>query len=70
MVERGLLVLGLLLLVTFSFAYTHRFVMFRAEMTRFEAKQFESAKEGYEGEEVVSGEKRVGVVYQTGNIKC
>jgi len=36
-VERGLLALGLLLVGTFTFAYIHRFVMCRAEMTRFEA---------------------------------
>ena len=46
LVERSLLLLGLLLLATFSFAYIHRLVMFRAEMRRFESEQLESVKEG------------------------
>ena len=44
--EGGLLLLGLLLLVVFAFAHIHRFVMFRAEMAKFETRQLESAKEG------------------------
>ena len=44
-IERGLLFSGLLLLITFSLAHVHRFVMYRAEMERFERKQLESAKE-------------------------
>jgi sortase A len=40
--EGGLLFLGLLLLVMFAFAHIDRFIMFRAEMARFEARQPES----------------------------
>src|SRR5579864_8188271 len=36
--ERGLLLLGLLLLSIFAFAHAHRFIMFRVEMARFEAR--------------------------------
>ncbi len=43
--ESGLLLLGLLLLVTFTFALIHRFIMFRAEMAKFEARRLESATE-------------------------
>jgi sortase A len=39
--ERALLWLGLLLLAIFSFAYIHRFVMCRIDMTRFEANLVE-----------------------------
>jgi sortase A len=53
-VERSLLLLGLLLLAMFSFAYIHRLVMFRAEMRRFESKQLESVKEGRK-EQLVAG---------------
>ena len=67
-VERGLLALGLLLVGTFIFAHIHRFVMFRAEMTRFEAKRLQPAEEGAEEEVVVSTEKRASAVYQTRNI--
>lgn len=63
--ERGLLVLGLLLLIMFSSARIHRFLMFRAEMTRFEARQFEYAKEHLEGEEVVSRKRDIGSLDQT-----
>ena len=44
--ERGLLLLGLLLLFMFAFAHIHRFVMFRAEMAKFETWQLESTQEG------------------------
>ena len=54
LVERSLLLLGLLLLATFSFAYIHRLVMFRAEMKQFESKQLESVKEGRK-EQLVAG---------------
>ena len=37
--ERGLLLLGLLLLSMFVFAHAHRFIMFRVEMARFEARR-------------------------------
>ena len=42
--EGGLLCLGLLLLVVFAFAHIHRFIMFRAEMAKFETRQLESSK--------------------------
>ena len=41
--------LGLLLLVMFAFAHIHRFIMFRAEMAKFEARQLESARESDAG---------------------
>jgi len=53
--ERGLLFLGLLLLVTFAFAHIHRFIMFRAEMARFETRQLESTKAGAAGIEASDG---------------
>jgi sortase A len=52
-VEGGLLVLGLLLLVVFAFAHIHRFIMFRAEMVKFEAGQLEHRKEGAAGIEAI-----------------
>jgi sortase A len=67
-VERGLLLLGVLLLVVFSLAHIHRFMMFRAEMTRFEAKQLASTKERKEPEGALSGEGNVESLYQTPNI--
>ena len=53
--ERGLLLLGLLLLVMFAFAHIHRFIMFRAEMAKFETRQLESTKEGAAGIEAIDG---------------
>lgn len=53
--ERGLLLLGLLLLVMFAFAHIHRFVMFRAEMAKFETRQLESTDKGAEGIEAIAG---------------
>ena len=47
--ERGLLWLGLLLLVIFAFAHIHRFIMFRAELAKFETRQLESTKQGAAG---------------------
>jgi sortase A len=67
-VERGLLLSALLLLFMFSFASIHRFIMFRAEMTTFEAKQVESAKERYRGEQPVSGEGHIGTRDRVQNI--
>jgi len=58
-IERGLLLLGVLLLVVFSLARIHRFMMFRTEMSRFEAKQVESTKEGKAGEKALSGEGHI-----------
>jgi sortase A len=49
--ERGLLLLGLLLLVMLALAHIHRFIMFRAEMAKFETRQLESTKEGAAGME-------------------
>lgn len=54
-VERGLLWLGLLLLMIFSYAYIDRFLMTRAEMTRFEARQLQTARERFEQEDTVRG---------------
>ena len=45
-VQGGLLVLGLLLLAVFAVAHIHRFIMFRAEMVKFEARHVEDRKEG------------------------
>jgi sortase A len=53
--ERGLLFLGLLLLAMFAVAHIHRFVMFRAEMAKFEARQLESAKGSAAGIEAIDG---------------
>jgi sortase A len=53
--ECGLLLLGLLLLVMFAFAHIHRFVMFRAEMAKFETRQLESAKGSISAIEAISG---------------
>ena len=53
--EGGLLFLGLLLLVTFVFAHIHRFIMFRAEMAKFEARQLEFTNEGAAGIEANDG---------------
>ncbi|HEV2396704.1 MAG TPA: class D sortase [Candidatus Sulfotelmatobacter sp.] len=47
--ERGLLLLGLLLLVVFALAHIHRFIMFRTEMEKFETRQLESTKQGAAG---------------------
>jgi len=54
-IERGLLLLGLLLLVMFAFAHIQRFIMFRAEMAKFEARQLESAKESAARTEAIDG---------------
>ena len=66
-IERGLLLLGLLLLAIFSFACLHRFLMFRAEMTRFEAKQLESAEGAHDGKEVVRDESPISSPDQISN---
>ena len=44
-IERGLLLSGLLLVVMFAFAHIHRFIMFRAEVAKFANRQLESTKE-------------------------
>ncbi len=53
--EGGLLPRGLLLLVVFAFAHVHRFIMFRAEMAKFEAGQLESPKAVATGMKAVDG---------------
>ena len=53
--QRGLLLLGLLLLFTFTFARIHRFIMFRAEMAEFEARRLESATEREARIEAIDG---------------
>jgi sortase A len=42
--ERGLLFLGLLMLVSFAIAHIYGFIMFHAEMAKFEASQVASPK--------------------------
>jgi len=44
--ERGLLLLGLLLLAMFAFAYIHRFMMSRAGIAKFETRQLEFKNKG------------------------
>jgi sortase A len=66
-IERGLLLLGLLFLVMFTFAYIHRFMMFRAEMSGFEARQTESAMKQQKRREIVSNASHVGNLYQERN---
>ena len=53
--ERGLLLVGLLLLFMFAFAHIHRFIMFRAEMAKFETRQLESTKEVAAGTKATDG---------------
>ncbi len=53
--EGGLLFLGLLLLAVFAFAHIDRFIMFRAEMVKFEAPQPKSPKGGPAGMETING---------------
>jgi sortase A len=53
--EGGLLVLSLLLLAVFAFAHIHRFIMFRTEMAKFEARQLESPKGVATGMKAVDG---------------
>ena len=64
-VERGLLVLGLLLLATFSLAYIHRIVMSRGEMTNFAAQQLESVRRGEEAGSQLNG---LDTLHQTGSV--
>ena len=65
--ERGLLLLGLLLLVMFAFAHIHRFVMFRAEMAKFETRQLESANESAAGIEATDGATHNADLHQARN---
>lgn len=64
-IERGLLLLGLVLLIVFSFAHIHRFIMFRAEMSEFGAKQNESAMQLQEADEGVTDESHIRTLDQT-----
>lgn len=66
-IERGLLFSGLLLLIMFAIARIHRFIMFRAEMARFEAKQLESAKDREASEKAVGSANRNNDLHQTGS---
>jgi sortase A len=54
-IERGLLLFGLLLVGMFAFAHIHRFIMVRAEMAKFQAGQLESTREGAAGKEATDG---------------
>ena len=65
--ERGLLLLGLLLLVMFAFAHIDRFIMFRAEMARFETRQLESTKQGAAGVEATDGATHNADLHQAQN---
>jgi sortase A len=65
--EGGLLCLGLLLLFVFAFAHIHRFIMFRAEMAKFEAQQLESPKGAATGMKAVDGAIPVGGLNQAPN---
>jgi sortase A len=65
--ERGLLLLGLLLLVAFAFAHIHRFIMFRAEMAKFQARQLESPKGVATGMQAVDGAIPDGGPHQSPN---
>jgi sortase A len=53
--EGGLLFLGSLLLAVFAFAHIDRFILFRAEMAKFEAAQPKSPKGGAAGMETIDG---------------
>ncbi len=65
--ERGLLLLGLLLLVMFAFAHIHRFIMFRAEMAKFETRQIESTKQGTAGVRASNGATHNADLHQAQN---
>jgi len=68
--EGGLLCLGLLLLVVFAFAHIHRFIMFRAEMAKFEARKLESPKGVATGMKAVDGVIPNGGPHQAPNSEC
>ena len=63
-IERGLLLIGVLLLLIFAAARIHRFVMLRAEMARFEARQLESDEEGNATQKAVDGASGNADLYQ------
>ena len=62
--EVGLLCVGLLLLAMFAVAHIHQFIMSRAEMAKFEARQLESAKESAAGIEAIDGANRNAYLHQ------
>ena len=64
--EVGFLVMGLLLLAMFAAAHIHRFIMFRAEMAKFEA-QLESASGSAAGIEAIDGANRNADLHQAQN---
>jgi|SRR5579864_1740769 len=66
-IERGLLLSGLLLLIAFSLAHIHRYVMYRAEMTRFEGNLLKPAEGRSKGGETVGGESHLGSLHQSRN---
>jgi len=66
-IERGLLLLGLLLVAIFAFAYIHRFIMFRVEMAKFEARQLESTNKGAAGKEATDGATHNADLHQAQN---
>lgn len=66
-IERGLLLFGSLLIIVFVLARIHRSIMFRAEMTRFDARQLESANERNKRGDVVNDTNHVNSVYQPRN---
>ncbi|HZC25337.1 MAG TPA: class D sortase [Candidatus Binatia bacterium] len=57
--------MGVLLLLVFALAHLHRFVMFHAEMKRFERRQAEVAEQRRKGGELTGDQNRVPVPYQT-----
>jgi hypothetical protein len=66
--ERGLLFLGLLMLFAFAFAHIHRFIMFHAEMAKFEARQLESPQESTAGIGAIGAAIRKGGLHQARDI--
>jgi len=68
--EPGLLLLGLLLLAMFAFAHIHRFIMFRAERAKFEARQLESAKGNAAGIEAIDGTSHNADLHRCGTLNA
>lgn len=66
-IERGLLWLGVLMLIMFSLAHIHRLVTFRAEMKRFEGKQLGSTTDQGKSDDAARGQSYVDSLYQTRN---
>lgn len=65
--EGGFIFLGFLLLAVFAFAHIHRFVMFRAEMAKFETRQLASTKEGTARTEATDGPTHNADLHQAQN---